>query len=66
MVQVRSEVLGWLKQTSSVADETVRKAQFWLSQLTDMPVPSLSGMALPDGAGCAAHKVVESQLVLLD
>ena len=65
MVQLKSEVLGWLKQTSSVADETVRKVQFWLSQLTDIPVLSLSGIALPDVAGCAAHKVVESQLVLL-
>ena len=51
MVQAKSEVLGCFKQTSSVADETVRKLQFWLSQRTDMPASSLSGMALPDGAG---------------
>jgi len=65
MVQVKSEGLGWLKQTSSVADEMVRKEQFWLSQLTDIPVPSLSVMALPEVAGCAAHKVLESQVAVL-
>jgi hypothetical protein len=43
----------------------VRKLQFWLSQRTDIPVLLLSGMAVPDVAGWAAHRVVESQVVLL-
>lgn len=65
-VQLKSEVLGCFKQISSTADEIVRTVQFWLSQFTDIPVASRSGMALPDGAGWAAHKVVESQLALGD
>lgn len=44
-----------------MADDSVRKVQFWLSHLTDIPVPSLSGIALPDVLGWAAHKWVVSQ-----
>ena len=62
MVQAKSEVLGCFKQTSSVAVETVRKLQFWLSHRTDMPVSLLSGMVLPDVAGWAAHKRLESHV----
>lgn len=66
IVQAKSEVLGCFKQTSSIADETVRKLQFWLSQLTDMPAALLSGMARPDGSGCAAHNVEESHISWID
>jgi len=66
IVQTKSEVLACRKQTSSVADDTVRKLQFWLSQLTDMPATSLSGMARPDVDGCAAHNVEESHVSWTD
>lgn len=51
---------------SSVADVTVCSVQFWLSQLTDIPVLLLSGMPMPESLGWAAHKVVESQVALVD
>jgi hypothetical protein len=48
-------------QSSSLADETDLKLQFWLSQVTVMPMVLLSGICKPDRAGRPAHKLVESQ-----
>jgi hypothetical protein len=64
-VHVKSEGRSWLRQISTVAAEMVRKLQFWLSQRTDIPVLLLSGMPVPDVAGWAAHKWVESQVAVL-
>lgn len=66
MVQVRSVVRRWLKQISSSADEIVRSVQFWLSQLTVMPVPLLSGIPLPELSDWVPHKLLESQTALVD
>lgn len=63
-VHTKSAGLGWFRQISSVAAVSVFRLQFWLSHVTDTPVSLLSGMRLPELAGRAAHKAVESQAPL--
>ena len=61
-VQTRSAGRGWFRQMSTAADEMDCKLQVWLSQFTEMPAGLLSGIAVPEAEGCAAHKLGESQL----
>lgn len=63
-VHTKSAGLRWFRQISSVAVVSVCRLQFWLSHVTDTPVSLLSGMRLPELAGRAAHKAVESQTPL--
>jgi hypothetical protein len=60
----KSTGLVWFKQISSLAVETDVKVQFWLSQVTVIPLVVLSGISKPDRAGRPAHKLVESQVAL--
>ena len=64
MVHNRSVGCVWDRQISSMAELTDCNEQFWLSQVTEMPVVLLSGMVDPLVAGLAAHSVVESHVAL--
>ena len=62
MDQLKSAGLVCARHISILADETDFRLQFWLSQVTVMPLVLLSGICKPDRAGRPAHKLVESQV----